>query len=73
MEEHTCERVFDNKNVKSKWVANVMVEKFQCDSKVSMRDIIHEIRSKYSTGITKCRAFKAKQIAKELVEGDASK
>ena len=50
MEEHTCERVFDNKNVKSKWVANVMVEKFQDDSRVLMKDIIHEMRSKYSVG-----------------------
>ena len=38
-----------------------------------MKDIIHEMRHKYSARITRWRAFKAKQIVKELVEGDATK
>ena len=37
-----------------------------------MKDIIQKMRHKYSAGITRWRAFKAKQIVKELVEGHAT-
>lgn len=50
-----------------------MVDKFKNSSKVTTKDIIHEMRHKYSAGINRWRAFKAKQIVKELVKGDATK
>ena len=71
--QHTCGRVFDNKNANSKWVAKVMVDKLRNNSKVTIRDIIGEIRGSYSTRITKWRALRAKQIASGIVEGEATK
>ncbi|KAI5420214.1 hypothetical protein KIW84_044123 [Lathyrus oleraceus] len=40
---------------------------------VKIQDIVYEIRSNFSIGITISRAWKAKQIAKALIEGDVVK
>lgn len=40
---------------------------------VKIRDIVFEIKSNFSVGITMSRTWTAKQIAKALIEGDAVK
>lgn len=40
---------------------------------VKICDIVYDIRSNYFVGITMNMVWKAKQIAKALVEGDATK
>ncbi|KAK7361174.1 hypothetical protein VNO77_03220 [Canavalia gladiata] len=70
---HTCGRIFDNKNANSKWVAKVVVDKFRTASKLTLTEIIEDVRKNYSAGITGWRAFKARQFAREMVEGDATK
>ncbi|XP_058753414.1 uncharacterized protein LOC131626580 [Vicia villosa] len=70
---HTCARVLDNKSASSKWVAKVVVKNMQTSDKVRIRDIIQDMRQNYSVGITVCRAWKAKLIAKKIIEGDVDK
>ncbi|XP_058741808.1 uncharacterized protein LOC131614203 [Vicia villosa] len=70
---HTCARVLDNKYANSKWVAKVVVKKMQTSDKVRICDIIQDMRINYLVGITVARAWKAKMIAKQIIEGDADK
>ncbi|XP_058767340.1 uncharacterized protein LOC131641032 [Vicia villosa] len=70
---HTCARVLENKSASSKWVAKAVVKKMRTSDKVRICDIIQDMRQNYSVGITVCRAWKAKLIAKKIIEGDADK
>ncbi|XP_058734066.1 uncharacterized protein LOC131605767 [Vicia villosa] len=70
---HTCARVLDNKSASSKWVAKAVVKKMRTSDKVRICDIIQDMRQNYSVGITVCRAWKAKLIAKIIIKGDADK
>ncbi|KAJ1415507.1 hypothetical protein SESBI_17934 [Sesbania bispinosa] len=70
---HTCGRVFGNNNAKAGWVAKVIVNKMRSNNKVTLKEVVDDIRTTYSTRITISRAFKARQIAKTIVEGDSSK
>lgn len=71
--EHTCGRVFDNKNAGSSWVAKAVLDKFRSSQRVTLNEIIDDIRKNYSTGISRSRAIRARKIALEVVEGDATK
>ncbi|KAI5405259.1 hypothetical protein KIW84_052153 [Lathyrus oleraceus] len=62
------EWVLNNSSATSKWVAKTVVARMTSSDGVKIRDIISEIRSKFSIGITMSRAWKAKQIAKSLIE-----
>lgn len=53
---HTCARILNKKLANSKWVSKVVVEKRQSSRKVKVYDIMAELISKYSVGITKGRA-----------------
>jgi len=67
---HTCGRVFNNKSAKSIWIAKVLIKKMKVTyADMSMKDII-DIRANYSTGIPCSRAWRAKQLAKHVVDGD---
>ncbi|RDY00400.1 hypothetical protein CR513_16421, partial [Mucuna pruriens] len=70
---HNCGRVFANKNAKSKWISKQLVDKLKSNSKLTLNEIIDDMRITFSTDITLSRAFKAKQLVREVVEGDASK
>ena len=70
--DHTCARKTKNKLACSRWVANfVVVKKLQTNQKVTIHDIMDDMRKNHAVGITKGRAWKAKQIAQKIVEGDA--
>lgn len=73
VDRHTCGRVFANKNAKSKWVAKGVMDRIMGGSDVSLAEIIQDVRRNYATGITVWSAWKAKQIARGIVEGDALK
>ncbi|KAJ1399869.1 hypothetical protein SESBI_29991 [Sesbania bispinosa] len=66
---HTCGRVFGNNNAKVGWVAKVIVNKMRSNNKVTLKEVVDDIRTTYSTGITISRAFKARQIAKNHCRG----
>ncbi|KAK7244700.1 hypothetical protein RIF29_39526 [Crotalaria pallida] len=70
---HTCGRVFDNKNAKTKWVAKKMVNKFINNVNLSLNEVIDEIRTGFQAGITGYRAFAARKMAREALDGDAMK
>lgn len=70
---HSCPRVFNNKSANSKWVASKMLEKVRMTRKLRLSEVVDEVRIGFSTGITKWRAWKGRQIAMEIVEGDASR
>jgi hypothetical protein len=71
--DHTCARVTKNKSASSKWVAKDVIKKLQSDKKINIPTIMKDMRREHAVGITKGRAWKAKQIAKAVVEGDASR
>ncbi|XP_050888646.1 uncharacterized protein LOC127093787 [Lathyrus oleraceus] len=68
---HTCARVLNNKSASSKWVAKHVVKRMQTSDTVRIRDIIQDMRQTYSVGITVAKAWRAKLIAKKIIEGDA--
>lgn len=70
---HTCARVLKNRSAKSKWVAKCVVNKMQTCEKVRIDDIMQDMRKNYSVGITPGSAWKAKEIAKGIVEGDTAR
>lgn len=57
----------------TKWVAKTVAARMASSNVVKIQDIVYEIRSNFSIGITMSRAWKAKQIAKALIEGDVVK
>ncbi|KAJ1415929.1 Transposase, MuDR, plant [Sesbania bispinosa] len=70
---HTCGRVLNNKNAKSKWVATKVADRFRSGQGVRLVDIIGDIRTGYAAGISVAVAWKAKKLAKKMVEGDTAK
>ena len=71
---HTCGKTTKNKSASSRWVANfVVVNKLQTTKKVTITDIMDDMRKNHSVGITMGKAWKAKQIAQEVVEGNADR
>jgi hypothetical protein len=71
---HKCARDVKNRSATSRWVANfAVVKKLQTTNKVTLEDIMDDMRTNHSVGITMGRAWKAKQIAQKIVEGDADR
>ncbi|KAJ1426386.1 hypothetical protein SESBI_10411 [Sesbania bispinosa] len=70
---HTYGRVCGNNNAKAGWVAKAVVNRLKSNNKVTLKEVVEDIRTTYSTGITISRAFKARQIVRGVVEGDSSK
>ena len=69
--DHTCSKTVKNKSACARWVANfAVVKKLQTNRKVTIEDIMDEMRTNHVVGITKGRVWKAKQIAQKIVEGD---
>ncbi|XP_058782464.1 uncharacterized protein LOC131656924 [Vicia villosa] len=73
VDKHTCARVLDNRSASSRWVAKAVVKKMQTSQSVRITDIIQDLRQNFSVGITVARAWKAKLIAKRILEGDADR
>ncbi|XP_058783323.1 uncharacterized protein LOC131658000 [Vicia villosa] len=72
-DKHKCGRQFFNKSAKAEWVAKVIIDGLKNNSKMKLNEVVADIRSRYSTEIPGCRAFKARQISRQIVEGDSSK
>lgn len=70
---HKCGRLFNNKNATARWVGKVVAKKLQNHQKIKINEIVADIQQDYSTGITSYRAWKARQIAKNIVDGEAEK
>lgn len=70
---HTCDKVLNNESANSKWVSKVQVEKRNSSGKDKVSYIMVEFRRKYSVGIIKGRAWWAKHIGEEIIEGNSTK
>ncbi|XP_058741866.1 uncharacterized protein LOC131614273 [Vicia villosa] len=70
---HTCARVLDSRSTNNRWVAKAVVKKMQKFESVRICDIIQYMRQNYSVVMNVAKAWKAKLIAKRIVEGDADK
>ncbi|XP_058784016.1 uncharacterized protein LOC131658774 [Vicia villosa] len=70
---HKCGRQFFNKNAKAEWVAKVIVDGLKNTKNMNLNDVVIDVRLRYATEIPGYRAFKARQIARQIVEGDSSK
>ncbi|XP_058762568.1 uncharacterized protein LOC131635949 [Vicia villosa] len=70
---HKCGRQFFNRCAKADWVAKVIVDGLKNNTKMKLNDVEADVRLRYATEIPGCRAFKARQIARQIVEGDSSK
>jgi hypothetical protein len=73
VQKHTCGRVFQNKSTTSGWVTKVLVEKMKNSEIFNINQVVGEIRTKFSTSITPSRAFKARKMARKIVDGDIEK
>lgn len=73
VQKHTCGRVFQNKSTTSGWVTKVLVEKMKNSETFNINQVVGEIRTKFSTSITPSRAFKARKMARKIVDGDIEK
>jgi hypothetical protein len=69
---HTCPRVTNNKTASSKWVAKTVAKRLAISDTVKVREIVSEIKSTYSVGISMNRAWRARKIASDIVDGDAA-
>ncbi|KAI5447484.1 hypothetical protein KIW84_015079 [Lathyrus oleraceus] len=66
-------RVLNNSSATLKWVEKMVAARMTSSDGVKIRDIVSEIRSNFSVGITISGAWNFKQIAKALIEGDVVK
>jgi len=71
--DHTCGKVLDNKSANSRWVATKVVPKMQVSKSMTVKEVFDEMSLTYGVGITMDRAWRARKIAKKIIEGDADK
>ncbi|GAU21282.1 hypothetical protein TSUD_286920 [Trifolium subterraneum] len=70
---HSFIRTLYNKTANSKWVSKEVVKLMQTFPKVRLRDITQHMRTDFALGISKNTAWKAKQYATEIIEGDSDR
>ncbi|CAK8570035.1 unnamed protein product [Lathyrus sativus] len=70
---HKCGRRFFNKSAKAEWVGKVIVDGLKNNSRMRLSEVVADVRQRYATEIPGCRAFKARQITRHIVEEDSSK
>jgi hypothetical protein len=66
-------RVFDNKSAKAEWIANAIVETMRSNGNMTFNEVIADMRTRFSIGISFPRAVKARKVAKNMVDGDADR
>ncbi|KAK5772696.1 hypothetical protein PVK06_048990 [Gossypium arboreum] len=66
---HTCSKVYKNRNVTSAWIGEQYKEKFIADSDYSLKSLQQDVKRDFCclVSLTKCR--RAKLRALELIEG----
>jgi hypothetical protein len=70
---HKCVKSLTNKSANSKWVSKSVVQLMQSNQKVRMKDIQHYTRTYFSLNINPSTAWKAKQYATAIIEGDSDR
>ena len=67
VKEHSCTKAFHSIHVKSKWVARVFLEKFRLNPNMALLKIKAGIMEQYEVEISMCKAYRARQIANEMI------
>jgi hypothetical protein len=72
---HTCGRATLNRSATSKWISKAVFKKMSTSDKdnLTLESIVTDMATTHAVGITMNRAWRAKAIAKEKIEGDAAK
>lgn len=70
---HKCRKQFFIKNAKVILVAKVIVDKLKNNIKMKLNEMVSYVRLVFVTEITGCKDFKARKLARQIVEGDSSK
>ncbi|CAJ2652425.1 unnamed protein product [Trifolium pratense] len=70
---HSCTRDPNNKTATAKWVAQLILNTMSTSDHMKVNDILTHVRKNFSVNISFWRAWKAKQMAKEIVEGNAAR
>lgn len=69
---HKCGCAFWNKNSKADLVAKKVFDIMK-NNKMQINDVVDDIKQRFSVEIPGTRAFKARKLARQLIEGDSSK
>lgn len=71
--DHKCSWQTKNTSATAKWVSKSVANNMFTGDHVTINDIVDFVGKNYSVNITFWRAWKAKQMAKEIVEGNAAR
>ncbi|XP_039126978.1 uncharacterized protein LOC120263148 [Dioscorea cayenensis subsp. rotundata] len=67
---HECTRDHNVRHVSAKWVVENYLDQFRVDPGWSIESIMQAVMKKQQVNITRLKAWKAKSIAKNLLDGD---
>ncbi|CAI8610184.1 unnamed protein product [Vicia faba] len=72
-QKHKYGRKFFNKNANADWVSRVIIDKLKNNSGMKLNEVVADVRLRFAIEIIRCKAFKARQLARKVVEGDSAK
>jgi len=72
-EKHTCARSSGGKLASSKWIAEKLIEPLKYTPNMSINAVIQKVSERYYVKISSKKAYWARRIAKEKVQGNYAK
>ncbi|BAT79930.1 hypothetical protein VIGAN_02287300, partial [Vigna angularis var. angularis] len=66
---HTCNREFNLKLIDAKWLSKKLEKTVRENPTVKGVDIREKIQRKWNIGISRCMAYRAKNIATKHIDG----
>ncbi|WVZ03648.1 hypothetical protein V8G54_024454 [Vigna mungo] len=69
LDSHTCSREFNLKLIDSKWLSKKIEKTIRDNPTVKGVDIREKVQRKYNIGISRCMAYRAKNMAREQIDG----
>ncbi|XP_014496741.1 uncharacterized protein LOC106758320 [Vigna radiata var. radiata] len=69
LDSHTCSREFNLKLIDSKWLSKKIEKSIRDNPTMKGVDIREKVQRKYNVGISRCMAYRAKNLAREQIDG----
>ncbi|WVZ13168.1 hypothetical protein V8G54_017698 [Vigna mungo] len=69
LDNHTCSREFNLKLIDSKWLSKKIEKSIRENPTIKGVEIREKVQRKYNVGISRCMAYRAKNIAREQIDG----
>jgi hypothetical protein len=66
---HSCARKYYGRMVTAKWVAMRYIEKFRSNPQMTLADIMNGVRDVFQDEISIDKAYRARQIVLEVLQG----